>query len=277
VLGATGVLGRQVVPRLIERGHDVRPIVRSDEQVRRFERLGVRAVLGDILDPISLDRALRGCEAALHLATAIPRPGGAPDWTINDRIRREGTAHLVAACESAGVHRYVQQSIAHLVADGSTSILDESAPVRPTAVTASAADMESIVAGSRLSWIVLRGGWFYGPGTGRDDAWRQLARTGELHLPGDGSDYVSLIHVTDMADAVALALEGGPPKAVLSIVDDAPVTYATLFHHIAAVEGGPEPRPGGVAALPSFRVTNARARAFLPWTPRVATYRSGFA
>lgn len=277
VVGATGVLGRHVVPRLIERGHGVRPVVRTDEHLRRFERLGVRAVRGDLFDAASLESAVRGCDAALHLATAIPPPGPAPDWTRNDRIRREGTASLLAACKAAGVRRYVQQSIAMLVADGSGSVLDETAPVRPTRATASAADMEAIVADSGLDWIVLRGGAFYGPGTGRDETWRRLARAGELPLPGDGSAYVSLVHVTDMADAVVLAATAGPSSAVLSIVDDEPVTYATLFRHIASVEGGPDPAPGGPPGWPSFRVTNARARSALVWKPRIATYRAGFA
>jgi nucleoside-diphosphate-sugar epimerase len=73
--------------------------------------------------------------------------GPTPDWTLNDRIRRQGTANLMAACQSARVQRYVQQSIAWLVADRTTSVLDETAPVRPTAVTASAADMEAMCRG----------------------------------------------------------------------------------------------------------------------------------
>ncbi len=277
VVGATGVLGRHVVPRLIERGHDVRPIVRSDEQLQHFRQLGIDAGHGDILDPGSLERALRGCEGALHLATAIPPPGPAPNWTLNDRIRREGTANLMAACQSAGVQRYVQQSIAHLVADGTASVLDEMAPVRPTTVTASAADMEALVAKSTLDWIILRGGLFYGPGTGRDDTWRWLARAGELRLPGDGSEYISLVHVSDMAEAVALSVTTDSSSRLLSVVDDEPVTYATLFHHIATLEHGPEPQSGGPLTLPSFRVTNARARASLGWVPRIATYRAGLA
>lgn len=98
VFGATGVLGRHVLPRLLERGHTVRAIVRRDDQAERLHRLGFTAQIGDIVDAESVERAVEGCDAALHLATAIPRPGEVQDWAPNDRIRREGTQHLLAAC-----------------------------------------------------------------------------------------------------------------------------------------------------------------------------------
>lgn len=279
ILGTTGVLGRQVVPRLVERGHAVRALVRQEAEVARLRRLGVEAVMGDILDPGSLTSGLDGCEAALHLATAIPRAGTPnPDWSLNDRIRRDGTRNLLDTCRKLGIERYVQQSIAHLVADGSSSLLDENAPIHPSPRTASAADMEDIVKNSGLRWTILRGGAFYGPGTGRDEAWRGDARSGELRLPADGDGYISLSHVTDMADAVVLATEIAPDRALLAVVDDEPVTYAELFRYLARLEGGPDPRPGGPPTpWPSFRVSNARARQVLGWRPRLRTYRSGFA
>lgn len=278
ILGATGVLGRQVVPRLLERGHVVRAVIRHEGEVARLRRLGIEAVTGDILHPASLASGLDGCDAALHLATAIPRTGTSnPDWSLNDRIRREGTRNLLDACRELGIERYVQQSIAHLVADGGPGVLDESAPVRPSPRTASAADMEDMVATSGLRWTILRGGAFYGPHTGRDEAWRNEARSGGLRLPADGAGYISLAHVTDMADAVVLATEIAPDRALLAVVDDEPVTYAELFRHLAHLEGGPDPQPGGPPTLwPSFRVSNARARQVLGWQPRLRTYRSGF-
>jgi nucleoside-diphosphate-sugar epimerase len=279
IVGATGVLGRQVLPRLIERGHTVRALIRRESEVARLRRLGVDAALGDILDPESLSKGLAGCDAALHLATAIPRAGAPnPDWSLNDRIRREGTGHLLAACRALGIERYVQQSIAHLVADGGSNLLDENAPIRPGPRTASAADMEERVKNSGLHWTILRGGAFYGPHTGRDEAWRNDARSGRLLIPADGAGYLSLIHVADMADAVVLATERGPGRSLFAIVDDQPVTYAELFSYLAGLEGGPAPQPGGPPTpWPSFRVTNARARDGLGWQPRLRTYRSGFA
>jgi nucleoside-diphosphate-sugar epimerase len=278
IVGATGVLGRQVAPRLIERRHEVLAIVRRADEVERLRGLGYDAVLGDILDADSLVRGLAGCEAALHLATAIPRAATPnPDWSLNDRIRREGTKTLLGACRKLGIDRYVQQSIAHLVADGSTSLLDESAPAQPDPLAASAADMERLVRDAGLRWTILRGGAFYGPHTGRDEVWRSEARAGRLRMPGDGKGYISLANVTDMADAIVLATEIAPTREVLAIVDDEPVTYTELFTYLAHLEEGPQPQPNGPASpWPSFRVSNARARAVLGWQPRLPTYRSGF-
>jgi len=278
IVGATGVLGRQVVPRLVEHGHVVRAVVRRETEMKRLLGLGIDAVIGDILQPGGLLKELEGCESILHLATAIPHRGAAnPDWSLNDRIRREGTAHLVAACQELGIERYVQQSIAHLVADGSADLLDENASVHRSPVTASAVDMEEIVRNSGLRWTILRGGAFYGLYTGRDEVWRNEARSGQLRLPGDGAGYISLANVTDVADAVVLAVETAPASAVLTIADDQPVTYAELFAYIARIEGGPDPPPGGPPTpWPSFRVSNARARKVLGWRPRLRTYRSGF-
>jgi uncharacterized protein YbjT (DUF2867 family) len=89
VVGATGVLGRNLIPRLLERGHEVRAIVRNPASVGWLRFLGVDAVQGDILQSTTLAPALLGCDAALHLATAVPRPGKPADFTMNDRIRGE--------------------------------------------------------------------------------------------------------------------------------------------------------------------------------------------
>jgi len=212
VVGATGVLGRSVIPRLVERGHAVRAVVRRPEQARVLERLGVEATPGDILDPASLDHAVAGCDGVLHLASAVPRPGAAPRWDVNDRIRHEGTCHLLAAATRGGARRYVQQSIALVYGEQGTRVADEATPLAPGPVARSAADMEGLVGSSALDWRILRGGIFYGPGTGREDAWRAAARAGALRPPGDGSALVSLIHVADMARAVALRSTRGRPR-----------------------------------------------------------------
>lgn len=275
VVGATGVLGRHVVPRLLERGHSVRAIVRSPERVPFLQQMGAETAIGDILDADSLHVAARGCHAALHLATAIPRSGDR-DWSLNDRIRREGTRNLLAAAAENGVHRYNQQSIAMLYNHAGHEIVEESAPLHPTPVIESAADMEELVRASALEWCILRGGLFYGAGTGREEEWRQAAREGLLELPGDGSDLVSLVHVVDMARAVVAATENAPPGSVYNVVDDEPVSYERLFAYIAAQVGGPEPNRGGPRVLRSFGCSNARAKRELGWQPAYPSYRSGF-
>ena len=279
VVGATGVLGRQVLPRLLERGHTVRAVVRRAEQAAVLARLGIESVPGDILDAASLGLATTGCDAVLHLATAIPRPGGAQDWRLNDLIRREGTRLLLAAATGAGVRRHVQQSITFLYGDQGARIADESTPLQPAPLIQSAADMEALVqaAPASLEWCILRGGSFYGPGTGREEAWRQAAREGSLRLPGDGTGLLSLIHVVDMARAVVLAAEAAPVRAIYNVVDDEPVTYRQLYGHVAAQVEGPEPTLGGETILPSLGCANARLKAALGWSPAYPTYRSGLA
>ena len=186
VVGATGVLGRHTLPRLVERGHSVAVVARHPEDVARLRRLGFDAHHGDILDAESLREPLGGCEVALHLATAIPRR---PDmgWDLNDRIRREGTRNLLATAQQQGVRRYVQQSITLLYGDSGGQLVSEEQPLAPYPRIASAFEMEEAVRASSLDWVILRGGSFYGPGTGREDDWYRQAEEGTLTVPGDGS------------------------------------------------------------------------------------------
>jgi nucleoside-diphosphate-sugar epimerase len=274
VLGATGVLGRPVVARLLARSHEVVGVVR--DPARLAPRSGFTAVQGDILDPASLTAPLAGCDAVLHLATAIPRTGAPSGWSMNDRIRREGTVNLLAAAQHSGRPRYIQQSVAMLLAGPHDVVADEDAPLRPSARLESARDMEDAVRASGLPWVILRGGAFYGRGSGRMEDLNRLAREGRMTIPGDGGDYISLIHVEDMADAVVRATESGAARQVFNIVDDRPVTYRELYEYVAKVNAASPPAAGGAPILASFRVGNARARRELAWAPTFADYRAGW-
>lgn len=276
VLGATGVLGRQTWPILIERGHQVRAVVRHASEAERLRRLGVDAVLGDILDAASLIAPAEGCDAVFHLATAIPRPGGAQNWVLNDRIRREGTRNLLAAAERAGARRYIQESITLLYGDQNGQIANESTPIRPVPLIQSAADMEAFVQASPLAWTILRAGSLYGPGTGREADWLEGAKDGTLRLPGSGGELISLIRALDFGRAAVLAAESAPPHRIYNVVDDEPVTYRTLYSYIAALTDTTPPPAGGEAVF-SLGCSNARLKAELGWSPAYATYRSGLA
>ena len=273
VVGSTGVVGRHVVPRLLERGHQVRTVARKPEQVKQLQRLGVDAALGDILDTESLMRAATGCEVALHLATAIPKPGGAQDWAPNDRIRREGTTNLLTACQQHGVRRYIQQSTCFLYQYQSGIFADETTPLVPNPFLQSTLDMEELVQTSPLAWSILRGGFFYGPNT-FEDAWRDALRQGTLSLPGDGNAQLSLIHQVDMATAVVLAAEKASARSIYNVVDDHPVTYKELFDYMAVLAGSPSPASGRPMFLPPFACRNDRLKT-LGWTPAYPSYRSG--
>jgi nucleoside-diphosphate-sugar epimerase len=234
----------------------------------------LQVVAADILDAGTLHEALRGCDAAVHAATRVPRPGQPPEWAINDRIRRQGTANLVAACLACGVRRFVQQSIAMIVPSVAGAWVGEDDPVVAGDLQ-SAADMEGIVRASPLDWRILRGGLFYGPGTGADEDWQARARAGTLVIPGDGSRYMTLVHVADYAEAMVRAVEAPEGRFVLNAVDDEPVTCGGFLNDLAAAAGGPAPRLGGSARLESFRASNRAARERLGWRPFFASYRTG--
>lgn len=110
---------------------------------------------------------------------------------------------------------------------------------------------------------------------GFDDDWFARAAAGKLRIPGDGNDFVSLIHITDMAAATTCAIERWPSHNSLIISDDEPVRWADLFTYIAQVAGTHSPDRGGLLRFPSFRTQNTRARDALQWTPLYASYRSG--
>lgn len=277
VIGATGVLGRAVVPRLLAEGYRVRAQARDPARAIQAAALGADVVAGDILDRASLDAAVDGADVVLHLATAVPGPPAPMDWGPNDRIRREGTVNLLNACRAADVGRYIQQSIAMIHMPGGVALIDEAAPTHPNPVTASAIDMEEYVRATDLDWRILRGGAFYGPGTGREECWLEAARTGSLTIPADGLDYISLIHVTDMARAIVAAVRSETPRASYLVVDDRPLTYAELFGALSAMVGGPPPPTGGPVGLASFRCSNARAQAELDWSPAYPDFWTGIA
>lgn len=274
VVGATGVLGRHTLPRLMERGHSVSAVVRRPDDVTRLRRLGVDAHRGDILDEASLREPLRDCDVALHLATAIPPRGAQMDWSRNDQIRREGTHNLLAAAQDMGVRRYVQQSITFLYGDCGELIAPEEHPLTAGRSYPSALDMEEQVRASSLEWVMLRGGSFYGPGTHREDAWRSDANQGTLALPGDGSALISLVRVEDMARAVVLASESAPAGAIYNVVDDTPVSYRELYSYVAAQMMAPE-TPAGGGRVDSLGCSNAAIRRALRWEPAWPSYRSG--
>jgi nucleoside-diphosphate-sugar epimerase len=282
VLGATGVYGRHLVPRLIARGHRVRALVRRPESASIAAACGAEVRAADVFDAASLHAGLMGCDVGINLATALPRPDGTTgDYALNDRVRREGTPIWIGACREAGVVRVIQQSIAMVNGSPGDAWTDEDTVARPggdsvaALAIGAALAMEDSIRESGLDWLILRGALFYGPGTGFDDDWFARARAGRLRLPGDGTDWVSLVHITDMADATVAALERWPSRRALIVADDGPVRWRELFAYVAAIAGATAPQPGGRLGLPSFRVRNLRAREALSWSPRYPDYRAG--
>jgi nucleoside-diphosphate-sugar epimerase len=281
VLGATGVYGRHLVPRLTAAGYRVRALVRQPAAATTAAACGAELAAADIFDEASLRAGLVGCDVAINLATSLPGPTSQGDYARNDLLRREGTPIWVRACRDAGVRRILQQSIAMIHAGGGDAWADETTfhPVAHEGVAGAAIaavrTMESTIEESGLDWLVLRGGLFYGPGTGFDDDWFSRARAGKLRLPEEGRDYVSLVHIADMAAATVAAIASWPSRQALIVADDHPSPWRDVLAYVCSVVGSMPPQPGGRALMPSFRVTNRRARELLSWAPMYVDYRAG--
>jgi nucleoside-diphosphate-sugar epimerase len=280
ILGANGVYGRHLTPRLVARGHRVRALVRRVEAAGVARGCGADIRVADIFDKAALRAALDGSDICVNLATSLPGPSGRGDFETNDRVRREGVPILIDACREAGVRRLIQQSISWVGAAGDT-LADETGIYEPegddTGARAirAAQEMEATVKASGLDWLVLRGGLFYGPGTGFDDDWFARAAAGKLRLPGDGSDFVTLVHIADMATATVAAIDAWPSRQTLIVADDMPARWRDVFGYVAGVAGAEAPQPGGPVRLPSFRMSNRLARKSLHWAPRYPDYRAG--
>lgn len=281
ILGANGVYARHLIPRLIAAGHRVRAVVRRPEAAGMARACGADIVIADIFDIAAMTTAFAGCDIAINLATTLPGPSGRGDFAANDRLRVEGAPNFAEACRNAGVARILQQSISFVNASGSDAWSDEDCVYQPASDTIAskailaALAMEETIKVSGLDWLILRGGLFYGPGTGFDERWFASAAAGKLRMPGDGTDYVSLVHIADMAAATVAAVAQWPSRQALIICDDEPSQWRDVFGFIAACLGQPAPEAGGAAGFPSFRLRNARAATALNWRPFYRSYRQG--
>lgn len=280
VLGATGVYARHLLPRLAAKGYAVRALVRRPEAAGVAVGCGADVRITDIFDPASLRTCLEGCAVAINLATTLPGPSGRGDFVANDRLRTEGTPLFLEACAAAGVARVIQQSIAMVNASGENLANEDTVYAGPhegvaARAIAAALAMEEAVRATSLDWLVLRGGLFYGPGTGFDDDWFSRARAGKLRLPGNGEDYVSLAHIADMAEATVAALEYRASRKALNICDNAPARWRDVFGYIARLVGAEPPLTGGMVGFPSFRIDNSRSRRELNWSPFYGDHRAG--
>jgi nucleoside-diphosphate-sugar epimerase len=290
VTGASGAIGRQLVPLLGAAGHEVVGLARS---------AGSGATLAvDVLDRAAVLAAVAQVapDAIVHMATAIParlHPRRmTAEFALTNRLRTEGTRHLLDAARTSGVRRVIVQGLAYAYepADG---LADEDAPLwrrppRPFASSLTALrQLEAMTI--RAGGTVLRLGHLYGPGTmfAADGSFIEDIRAGKLPLAGGGRSVFSFIHVADVADAVAAALDHDPP-GVLNVVDDDPVPIRDWLPEIADALGAPRPRRmplalvrlaaggWGAAYLGKLRgADNARARRALGWQPRHRSWRAG--
>jgi len=281
VVGATGLYGRALIPRLVAKGDTVVAFARDMERVGALLGADVDPVTGDVLheSQARLAEAMRGCDAVLHLATAI-RPGAAgPDGTnTTAALRTTGTQRLLDAVRAAGVQTYIQQSIVMAYIDGGDRWLAEDTPFEASAergaMVSPVAEMERMVRSldpQHVRWCILRGGSFVGPGTAQDGVIERL-RAGTQLVPGDGSNWVSHIHVEDIAEATVAALDRAPAGSTFNITDT-PLRNGDYLDRLAALLGVPKPNRDPDAPRPrSYRCTNEAARRVLGWAPRVGIW-----
>ena len=294
--GASGAVGTPLTRQLVAAGHEVVGISRSQANATRLRDAGAEAVVADVLDRENLLAAVRGvrADAVLHELTALGTMKMRDPMGPTNALRTTGTANLIAAARVVGAHRFLTQSIVlgYGYRDHGSHVLTEDDPFAepdtgPLAagVAAIRSTEEQVFSADELEGIALRYGGFYG----QDSFTRtllNLVRKRRLPVPSSGGGLVSLIYREDAAAATVAALEKGRAGQAYNIVDDEPVRWAEYLDALAAACGARRPRRVPTWMLrpipylhtiisTSMRVSNAKARRELGWTPAVSTYRQG--
>jgi nucleoside-diphosphate-sugar epimerase len=289
VNGATGVLGKAAVARLVADGHEVTGVARSEEKARLLWDLRVTPVVLDPFDRAALHAAVVGHEVVCNLATHIPKVSKgwrSSAWADNDRIRTELSASLVDAALETGAARYVQESITFPYPERGDEWIDETVPIEPTPYIRSVLDAEGAAARFTAgggAGVVLRFAAFYGPDSHTTQDTVRAARRGLGALPGAPDAWASSIHTDDAGAAVAAAMR--VPAGVYNVADDEPVTRAEYSRVIAEALGRRVRHVGGVvsrlggskteAISRSQRISNRRLRDASGWSPMFPSVREG--
>ena len=292
VTGATGVVGRRLVPLLLADGHRVVGIARAADRRGVLEKAGATAIEADMFDPASLRRAVTGCRVVMNLATHMPTSSSQmihlSAWKENDRLRREGSANLVQAALAEGVERFVQESYAPAYADAGDRWIEEDAPLKPARYNRTVLDAESsanLFTRSGGTGVILRFASFYGPDSRLLIEALAQVRSGRAFLPGSPDAYFSSISHDDAATAAAAALD--VPAGAYNVVDDEPLTRREYFDSLAQALHVPPPKPFpwwmrwllgtlGEIMSRSLRVSNRKLKSVTDWTPAFRSVREGW-
>ena len=292
VAGATGAVGRRLVPQLVERGHDVVGTTTSPAKFGLLHALGADAVQLNALVAVEVQDVVASTQpdAIVHQATAL---AGNTDlkhfdrtFALTNRLRTEGTRNLLAAATASGVERFVAQSYIGWNAGGAT----EDAPLTgdpPASQRQTLAAIEELESQVRDRGAALRYGSLYGPGASEELV--ELIHKRAIPVIGDGAGVWSWLHVDDAASAAVAALECGA-RGVFNVVDDDPAPAADWLPALAAAVGAKQPRhiPVWLARrvagdavtrmmTDGHGVSNRKAKRELGWEPRWSSWRDGFA
>jgi nucleoside-diphosphate-sugar epimerase len=301
--GATGVIGRRLLPQLLHDGHEVTAMTRREERAQSLREAGATPAVCDVFDAGAVRAAVVAArpEVVLHELTDLP-PNVDPrkmeeQLAGNDRIRVEGTRNLVDAAVAAGARRVVAQSIAFAYPPTGSGLKTEEDPLWDDvawpfkrSVDALHALEDAVTRTQGIEGVALRYGFFYGPGSSyaRGGYWADQVARRRFPIVGQGSGVFSYIHVDDAASATVAAMDRGAP-GIYNIVDDEPAPLREWLPAYADALGAKPPRrvPKWLARLlagsyttgmaTSLRgVSNAKAKAELGWQPRWASWRQGF-
>ena len=303
VAGATGAIGSPLVATLIRRGHEVTGTTRSVERARALEAAGATPTVVDALDREAVKAAVADAapDVIVHELTAIP-PEFNPRrfdqaFAQTNRLRTEGTDHLIAAAEAAGVRRFVTQSFAAwpYARRGSwvkteDDPLDDDPPAQVRRTLDSIRYLERAMLDGPFDGLALRYGGFYGPGSGLDRTGpiADAVRRRRFPIVGSGAGVWSFIHLVDAAEATALSVERGAP-GVYNVTDDEPAAVRDWLPVFADAIGAPPPRHVpvwlgrlfggelGVTMMTELRgASNEKAKRELGWELRYPSWRQGF-
>jgi nucleoside-diphosphate-sugar epimerase len=300
VAGGAGVMGRRLVVQLVARGHQVTATTTSAVKLGLLEQLGAEGIVMDGLDAASVGEAVAAArpDAIVHEMTALSVVrNGRPNFrhperltAATNRLRTEGTDHLLAAAEATGVSHIVAQSVASWTGIGEGGQLSEEDPLPSEEVgpkmrgaVQALRYVEDVVVNA--GGAALRYGGFYGPGATNDLV--ELVRKRRFPLVGGGTGYFNWVHLDDAASATVLAVEQ-QAKGVFNIVDDEPVQVREWLPYLAESAGARRPMrlPKWVAQLLAGEMvkimtdgrafSNAKAKRELGWELRYPSWRQGF-
>jgi nucleoside-diphosphate-sugar epimerase len=306
VAGASGAIGSHLVAQLVARGHEVVGTTRSAAKTGALRALGAEPVIVDALDPDSVAEVVAKAEpeVIVHQLSALNGPMKMRNVkrmaAATNRLRTEGTDHLLAAGRAVGIRKFVAQSNYALMERTGGPVVDESGRIDPSPPKdlkegmAALRHVEEAVTG--ISWadgIVLRYGGFYGPGTGieaaPDAVMAELIRNRRFPIVGGGGGVWSWVHITDAASATVAAIERGKP-GIYHVADDEPAPVRVFLPVLARALGAKPPRrvpawpvrllagTGAVDMMTRARgISSEKAKRELGWTLRYPSWRTGFA
>jgi nucleoside-diphosphate-sugar epimerase len=304
VAGSTGVVGAQLVPMLLRHGHEVLAMTRSSQKALSLRAVGAEPAVADALDAAAVTQAVTRAEpdVVIHQMTALYGVKSFrkfdDEFALTNRLRTEGTDHLIAAAQAAGARRFIAQSYgnwnyerAGTAAKTEEDRFDPDPPAKQRRTLDAIRYLENAVLGAAsIDGIVLRYGNFYGPGTGFSLGGDlvELVRKRRFPIVGNGGGVWSFVHVDDAASATVAAIEGGD-SGTYNVVDDEPAPVAVWLPELARAIGARPPRhvPSWLGRLASGEVgvsmmtqirgaSNAKAKRELGWNPRYKSWRQGF-